>query len=231
MKLILLPGLDGTGELFQPLLDELPEYIETLVISYPNDRLLTYKELTDLVTSSLPQDEKFILVAESFSGPIAYNIAQKKPKNLVSIIFVATFLNNPRPFISHLLVITPFKYIYNLRAPKFLLKYIFLNPNVNLSLLTKLKKILNSIPSKIIIHRIKQIITLKKPKVQIDMSVYYILAKKDKIIPKKSLVLFKSSFNKIEVYQVNGGHLILQSFPKECGSIIVNILEREVFKC
>jgi len=231
MKLILLPGLDGTGELFQPLLDELPKHLKTLVITYPNNTLLTYKELTDLVISSLPQDERFILVAESFSGAIAYNIAQKKSKNLVSIIFVATFLNNPRPFISQLLVIVPFKYIFNLRSPKFLLKYIFFDLNVNFSVLTKLKKILNSIPSQIIIHRIKQIIALKKPKIQIDMNVYYILAKKDKIIPKKSLVLFKSSFNKIEVYQVNGGHLILQSFPKECGSIIVNILEREVFKC
>lgn len=42
--LILLPGMDGTGALFDAFLKHVPE-IETLVISYPQDECLDYAQL------------------------------------------------------------------------------------------------------------------------------------------------------------------------------------------
>ena len=36
VSLVLLPGLDGTGELFQPLLRALPNELQPIVLSYPN---------------------------------------------------------------------------------------------------------------------------------------------------------------------------------------------------
>jgi hypothetical protein len=41
MKLVFLPGFDGTGNLFKPLLDIFPDSIETLIISYPTDKNLS----------------------------------------------------------------------------------------------------------------------------------------------------------------------------------------------
>jgi hypothetical protein len=36
MKIVLLPGLDGTGILFKPFIEALPNGIDVLVISYPS---------------------------------------------------------------------------------------------------------------------------------------------------------------------------------------------------
>jgi pimeloyl-[acyl-carrier protein] methyl ester esterase len=66
VKLVLLAGLDGTGQLFQPLLENLPSTIEPKVISYPTDIFLNYVELESYVQKQCPKDEPFVLLAESF---------------------------------------------------------------------------------------------------------------------------------------------------------------------
>ena len=49
MRLVLLPGLDGTGELFHPFLKALPSRLTSQVVSYPTEQCLTYKELVPFV--------------------------------------------------------------------------------------------------------------------------------------------------------------------------------------
>lgn len=49
LKLVLLPGLDGTGLLFKPFVSALPSSAETLIITYPPDEKLSYKKLTEHV--------------------------------------------------------------------------------------------------------------------------------------------------------------------------------------
>ena len=98
MKLVLLPGLDGTGKLFAPLLEALPSSIKIQTVTYDLNKEQSYSELIKYVKSTLPQEE-FVLLAESFSGPIAYQIALSQPKQLKALILVATFLENPRPLL------------------------------------------------------------------------------------------------------------------------------------
>lgn len=74
MRLVLLPGLDGTGRLFQPLLAHLPSTIDPLVISYSN-LAGTYAEMLPAARKELPPDRPFVLLAESFSGPAAIALA------------------------------------------------------------------------------------------------------------------------------------------------------------
>jgi pimeloyl-ACP methyl ester carboxylesterase len=230
MKMILLPGLDGTGKLFQPLLEKLPPDMDILVISYPNNKLLSYNELVDYVLLYLPTNEKFILVAESFSGPIAYRISQQKNENLASIVFIATFLEQPRPTISKFLIKFPLKYIFKFSAPIVILRYIFFSNNTDKRILQTFRKILKSIPVETTIYRIQQISILQRALVKVDMNVYYILAKKDKIIPHKVINSFQNIFNKVKIYSLNSEHLVLQSFPMECSDIIINIVNEEKSK-
>ncbi len=41
--LVLVPGLDGTGLLFKPLLEEISPAIESIIIQYPPDKILSKK--------------------------------------------------------------------------------------------------------------------------------------------------------------------------------------------
>ncbi|HYM35931.1 MAG TPA: alpha/beta fold hydrolase, partial [Steroidobacteraceae bacterium] len=95
MKLVLLPGLDGTGVLFRPLLAALPSSIEPIVVSYPTHQPLSYDQLLPLVSKSLPAVEPYILLGESFGGPLSLRIATMRPKNLRGLILCGSFVTCP----------------------------------------------------------------------------------------------------------------------------------------
>lgn len=103
MRIILLPGMDGTGILFRPFVQELrkglPEEVSVQVLSYPADQVLSYGQLIEDVARRLPAQEEIILLAESFSGPIAYALASRQPNRIRALIFVVTFLRPPRGLI------------------------------------------------------------------------------------------------------------------------------------
>jgi hypothetical protein len=61
--LVLLPGMDGTGELFSPFLASLGSDFETLIVRYPTNEVLSLAELTALAQSKLPADKRFVLLA------------------------------------------------------------------------------------------------------------------------------------------------------------------------
>ena len=95
-RLVLLPGLDGTGELFAAFIDALGGFA-TQIVSYPPDRAMTYAEYESFVRAKLPADEDFVLLAESFSGPIGISIAAAAPPRLKGLILCGTFASNPLP--------------------------------------------------------------------------------------------------------------------------------------
>lgn len=98
MKIMLLPGMDGTGLLFNPLLPLLS--IPQEIISFNSALHQTYESIYTHVKANL-LNEEFYLVAESFSGPIAARLASENTKDLKGIIFVATFLSCPsKPLVS-----------------------------------------------------------------------------------------------------------------------------------
>ena len=79
MRLLLLPGMDGTGLLFEPLVKALPPSLTARVVAYPPDQLLGYNELLQLVQKSAEEGGDFVVVGESFSGPLALMLAARRP--------------------------------------------------------------------------------------------------------------------------------------------------------
>ena len=96
--LVLLPGLDGTGKLFSEFVKELGPSVDSLIVTYPKDLPLGYHDLEALVWAALPRDRPFVLLGESFSGPIAIRIAARSPAGLVAVILCGSFAKNPFPW-------------------------------------------------------------------------------------------------------------------------------------
>ena len=129
MKIILLPGLDGTGLLFKPFLELLPSQLDVITVAYPTNQKLGYGELTKLVLKQLPDDD-FIIVAESFSGYIAYKIGLHKPPRLKKIIFVASFLQNPKPKLLNFFNLLPIQLLLKISIPKVFIKRYLLGKHI-----------------------------------------------------------------------------------------------------
>jgi len=69
---MLLPGLDGTGRLFAPLLKCMPKGFEFDVVDYPRDRVLDLDALLSRVGERIEPGVRHVVLAESFSGPIEF---------------------------------------------------------------------------------------------------------------------------------------------------------------
>lgn len=65
---VLLPGMDGTGKLFDAFVAALGADHQITVVSYPSDASLGYGELEAVARAALPVDRRYVLLAESF-GP------------------------------------------------------------------------------------------------------------------------------------------------------------------
>ena len=95
-RLVLLPGMDGTGELFAPFIAALDGW-PTTVISYPPDREMEYAGHEAHARARLPLDGDYVLLAESFSGPVGIALAASRPRGLRGLILCASFAVNPLP--------------------------------------------------------------------------------------------------------------------------------------
>lgn len=98
MRLVLLPGLDGTGRLFEPLLRALPRNVHASVIGYPASPShgQNYEVLTEFAGERLGEGP-LLLVGESFSGPIAVELAARHPEKVRGLVLAVSFLTPPVP--------------------------------------------------------------------------------------------------------------------------------------
>lgn len=95
ITLCLLPGLDGTGRLYSALAVELSAYFDIQVLDYPADELGGYPRLAEQILARLPDDRPFVLVAESFAGPLSVLVAARQPQQMRGLVIAASFLRQP----------------------------------------------------------------------------------------------------------------------------------------
>ena len=97
--LLLLPGMDGSGKLFEPLRGTTPAGVDTIVVSYPPGAGNGYDDLRPLVRAHLPTDRPFFLLGWSFSGPLALTVAAERPPRLCGVVLAASFVKTPVPYL------------------------------------------------------------------------------------------------------------------------------------
>ena len=219
MKLILLPGMDGTGLMFRPFVDIAGNH-SIDVISYPNEASQKYSNLLGYVKDRLPRDEDFIVIAESYSGPIAYELMKENITNLKAVIFVASFLENPSPVLLSILIVLPISLILRLPVPKFIIRRYLLGSDATDRLIAEFKTALSKVSPAVLASRLKEISGLKRPDKTVNYPCCYIRAEEDKLVTSKSIEAFRRVIPNIHIRSVNGPHFLLQSRPEECFKVI-----------
>jgi pimeloyl-ACP methyl ester carboxylesterase len=95
-EIVLLPGLDGTGELFDRVAGFLAGDFMVTIARYPQDPNLGYAGYVDLVRKEVGKRSVYIL-GESFSGPVAVLVAAQLGAQVLGVVLAATFVRNPWP--------------------------------------------------------------------------------------------------------------------------------------
>ena len=213
ITLVLLPGMDGTGELFGPFIAALDGEFNVKVVSYPTTAPLDYSELESFARAELPAEGPFVLLGESFSGPIAVCLAASAPHRLKGLILCCTFVRNPRPIFAgmrSLVGILPVAL-----APVRLLSHLLLGSFSTAPLRTALVKSLAQVSAPALRARLRSVL-------QVDVSAklsavtvptLYLRASSDRLVPPSASALISQLAPRSRVVQLEGPHFLLQAAP------------------
>ena len=212
--------MDGTGSLFESFISAFGEEFSVQVVRYPTAGALGYKELEDHARRSLPSSGRYVILGESFSGPIAVSIAASRPVGLVGLILYATFVRNPRPLfgpLRHFASAMPVKL-----APLWVLSSALLGSFSDQRLRSMLAEAMSQVSSEALRSRLRAVLSVDvSAKLKaIDVPLLYLLAEHDQVVPVSALEQIKRVLPAIQVAPINAPHFLLQAAPKEAASAV-----------
>jgi pimeloyl-ACP methyl ester carboxylesterase len=225
IDLILLPGMDGTGELFAPLLAELPLERPVTVVSYP-DRAATYAEHVDVARAELPRDRPFVLLGESFSGPVAVRLAAEGRPNLRGLILCASFLTCPDLLLRALRPLTPFA------TPKLLPGFVAYRSLLGRfdapALRAAHRRALGHVSSRTLTARLRAMadVDVRAEMRRLDLPSLYVRAAGDRVVAARYGEEFLAHARRGRLVDVEGPHLLLQARPREAAAEILGFLRQ-----
>jgi len=222
--LILLPGLDGTGLVFEPLLEHLPSTIDPVIVRYPGDTPMSFQEHIDFARMRLPEDKPFVLLAESFSGPIGLQLLADPPENLVGVIFVATFERYPKPFLLDLARLLPQGMLLRLFATSLLCR-LFCLGSADRGAVALFQKALASVKVSALSQRLKILAELPPPpETSFSGPCLYLQASHDRLVPERAATRLQRHLSQMQLERIPGPHIILLARPEEGARAICNFI-------
>lgn len=224
--LVFLPGLDGTGCLFAPMLDILPSNYTASVVTYPLDQMLGYSQLCLYVEEKIPLNGDFTLVAESFSGPLAVQFASTNPARLKALVLCASFVTSPLPkLVSNLrqLIREPF---FSIPPPNWLLLYWMLGPNCPKETLALTQSAIRKVTAQVLAQRVRLVMNADVTEAlrKCEKPILYLQATRDRLVRNRSWNAIKAVKPQTRYLRIEAPHLLLQRQPRAAMNAIDDFL-------
>lgn len=226
LTLVLLPGMDGTGSLFDPFISALGNQFNIIIVRYPTTEALGYKELEEIARLSLPTDEDFIILGESFSGPIAVTLASSHPRGLVGLVLCSTFIRNPRP------VFKPFNWLLDFLpvklTPDFIRSHFLMGRSATKSLESATKTAINQVSTAAFRARIRAVLGVDVSAQMSSVSVptLYLQASQDRLVPLSAAAEIANIYPKTEIVLFNAPHFLLQVATNEAAGVVIRFAHK-----
>jgi pimeloyl-ACP methyl ester carboxylesterase len=226
----LLPGLDGTGVMSEPIRDALSSALNPIVVSYPKDEVLDYAALASWLAPRFRTGGRFALVAESFSGPLALKLAAARPNGLTAVVLAATFLSCPIRFVprvaAHLVGALAFR-----RAPsQFLLRRYFVGTDAPQEMVDKMRSATESVRPEVLAGRVRAIVRAdaRRDLLHCAAPLLYIRGERDRVVPAASMDAMRRLRPDLECVLLDAPHLVLQRQPEACAEAITTFVRRRL---
>jgi pimeloyl-ACP methyl ester carboxylesterase len=227
--IVLLPGLEGTGALFADLVSVLPPSLTVVVGRYPTQRFLSYDELIPYVQSLVPSGSSFVLVAESFSSPLAVKYAATRPANLVGLILCAGFITNPAGNWTLLARLLTRGLVLRISPPRWFLKRFVIGNNPPAALESSFRRAIGTPSADVLVERLRAVLNCDQRDglVRTAVPLMYIQGECDGLVSEKSFREIQRIRPDAELVKISGSpHLVLQREPRKCAEAIVRFIAK-----
>jgi pimeloyl-ACP methyl ester carboxylesterase len=224
LDLILLPGLDGSDALFEPLRASLPASVRTHVLPLPADGPNTYDTLFRHLRQRWPHVERPFLLAWSFSGPLGVRLAADPELGVRALILAASFVRNPHPYAR------PFRFA---AVPPLFSAFPFasrakalLGGSADAKLVELLRRAQSGLTSTVISRRVRAVLGADESSLfrALQIPVLYLASKGDFIVPNRNARQVAALNGRAHIRAIRGSHLALASSSQVAADEIVRFL-------
>lgn len=224
--LVLLPGLDGACKLRRAFLDALAATFRTVPLDYPIDLANDYASLQEWVIPRLPDDD-FLLLGESFGGPLACAVAAARPPGLRGLVLVASFLRRPLGRLGMIAGWLPAATAS--WAPQWSLRQALFDQRTSMSEIAATQAAVRLLPARRLAERQRAALSVDARDwlPSIDIPLLVLRAGNDRILSSASQDELDSALPGALRSLIEGPHALLQSRPSQCAEAIVRWWQRE----
>lgn len=213
--IVLLPGMDGTGALFKAFVRLLPDGINVKVVPYPEDKHLTYEQLAGRVIGVIPSGERYVIVAESYSGPVASLLGTNPVGNLGAIVFVASFVSLPFGRIGRWIAKFVPTALFRFRAPAWILKWFLMDSATPPEIVSEVQDAIARVRPEVLAQRLREALNADfSAKLQhCTVRIVCLFSGSDRLLGTRGLRGLHDARPDIESVKVAGPHFLLQCAP------------------
>ncbi len=229
LPLLLLPGLDGSTNLFARFIQAASGALDLRGVPYPRDRFLDYPELEQLVRSRLPRGEPYAILGESFGGPLALRVAATKPEGLVGVVLAATFHRKPANLlIARAAPLGPA--FFRLPLPPHVVRLLLAGGDAPQDLVEEVREAVRQVPANVMAARARAALAVDESEAlrKCPVPLLFLGGKRDRLLRSTIPSEIRALQPRVEVRMLDTPHLVLQRRPEEAMRIVEEFLQRAV---
>jgi pimeloyl-ACP methyl ester carboxylesterase len=218
---LILPGLDGTGELLREFAAALPPELHPMVVTYPAIEKLGYRELEGAVESQFPTEGRCVLIGESFSGPLALRLAARSGSKVSAVALVATFVRSPIPFPA-LLKQLPWGWLFRLPVSDGLLRRYLAGPDAPAELLAAIRAACDKVHPEVLARRVREILSVNVTDElhACRVPLLYLGGTRDRLVRPETGKRLRGIRGELLCVELDAPHMVLQRCPVEAARLI-----------
>ncbi|MEM7307346.1 MAG: alpha/beta fold hydrolase [Planctomycetota bacterium] len=211
--LLCLPGLDGTGDLFEPFLRKLPRGWRGEAVAYPTDRALDYDGLLDYVRARVPAADSLVVVAESFSGPLGARLAAERPPGLSGLVLVASFVSPPLEGLSAHAARLVSRLAFRVAPPRFALRWALTGGDDAMA--ANVGRAVSRVHPAVLAARVRAMLALDARDAlrACSVPVLYLAGARDRLVRRASVDTVRAARPDVVTRELDAPHLVLQTAP------------------
>jgi pimeloyl-[acyl-carrier protein] methyl ester esterase len=223
-KIVLMPGMDGSGELLREFVAALPEECAVETVRYPADRWVPYRELAKSLVAGLPE-EGFVLVAESYSTPLAVRMAATQPEGLQGMVLCAGFCTSPLRGWRRWVVMRMAPVLAHLPLPGFLVRWLLVGEDAPAALVEAVAAAVSWVEPRVLAARVRETLRcdVLADLAQVRVPVLYVQPTQDRVVDPVCLEEIRR-VKPGRTVAIDGPHLLLQREPELAAEVVAGFV-------
>jgi len=229
-RLVILPGMDGTGWLLQAFAAALPASLRPLLVRFPVDGCHTYEQVAAFLRAARIDAEPYVLLGESYSSVAAIQWAAANPANLRGLVICVGFATPPvrRPLraisslLTYLVPVMP--------QPRWLVRGLTIGPQTPATVLRQLEKVRATVSASTFAARMRAILhcDARADLARIGVPMLFLHADRDRLVGSDKLKEMRAIQPHADAEIFPGPHLLLEQHSTRAAERVTQFIRERV---